>query len=153
MNSIRLPKNVKREDLINNGFYQIFEGNNVGIHFWVSKNTFAHSCNFTITPLFHIYNKDSGQNRRIIEVSNGRQTVLLSPQSKAFMSLGLFRDAVFDEGPFLFQGAQGHLNKLNTWMAPRFPRANEVENLGWQPQEFFAFADGAYYDGRFKKPT
>lgn len=141
---IKLPKGVNRGEFNMYGFYMLRDGDRTGIYFGSGKKAEAQS-NFTIRPLFHIYSQESDRNRRIYEIDNGQEKRLMAPPSKTLIKLEAFKEVVFAEGNFLFEGSNTHLKKIINYMSSRFPRATEVANAGWQKRaELFAFADGIF---------
>jgi hypothetical protein len=150
---VKLPKGVSREEFNMYGFYMLNDGDRTGIYFMNSnaKKAMAES-NFTIRPLFHIYSQESDRNRRIYEINNGLEKRLMAPPSKTLIKLEAFKEVVFAEGNFLFEGTNVHLKKIVNYMSSRFPRATEIANPGWQKRsELFAFADGIFDGRKFKK--
>lgn len=150
---VKLPKGVSREEFNMYGFYMLNDGDRTGIYFMNSnaKKAMAES-NFTIRPLFHIYSQESDRNRRIYEINNGHEKRLMAPPSKTLIKLEAFKEVVFAEGNFLFEGTATHLKKIVNYMSSRFPRAVEIANPGWQKRsELFAFADGIYNGRKFLK--
>lgn len=142
---IKLPPGVQA-DYYKYGFYQWEDGDKSGLYFMGRDMKPVQKSNCTIKPLFHIYSQDSNQNTRIIKINNGTDERVINPTSKAFISTQTFSELLWSEGNFLFYGEKIHLHKLITYLGPRFPLAIQINVLGWQPEGFFAFADGIFTD-------
>ena len=148
---VKLPPGVNRADYNRHGFYQREDGDKTGIYFANASRKPDQQSNCTIKPLFHIYSQEKDQNTRILQINNGHETRIINPPSNALMNLQGFKETLFREGNFLFFGNVGHLLRMVTYMGPRFPRAVQLNVLGWQNDgKFFAFADGIFTD-RFTK--
>lgn len=146
-NKVKLPNGVDRKEFNRYGFFQVEDGDNTGIFYSGEDGKPKQQSNCTIRPLFHIYSQDSDQNTRILKINNGIETRVINPPSKSLINLQSFKEILFREGNFLFFGAAGHLVKLINFLAPRFPRAVQLNTLGYQSDgNFFAFADGIYTD-------
>lgn len=146
---VPLPEGVNREEFEKHGFYGISKDGKAGYYFW---NTGAHKfiafSNFVITPLHHIYSKMD--NKRLVEIDNGRYKTILDLPSKALVGIQQFRELMYQEGNYRFDGNATHLNKIVAKISEQFPRCEELKTLGWQQEGFYAFSDGIY-NGNFMK--
>ena len=146
---VPLPEGVSREEFEKHGFYGLSEKGKAGYYFW---NTGAHKfiafSNFVITPLHHIYSKMD--NKRLVEIDNGRYKTILDLPSKALVGIQQFRELMYQEGNYRFDGNATHLNKIVAKISEQFPRCEELKTLGWQNEGFYAFSDGIF-NGSFMK--
>lgn len=99
--------------------------------------------NFIIEPLFHIYSKTD--NKRLVRVRNtNHNESVIDVSSKALVQPAQFQEVLFDEGNYLFEGSKQHFYRILRKLGENFPVANEIKTLGWQPEGFYAFANGIY---------
>lgn len=144
-----LPKGVDREEFERHGFYELTEKGKAGYYFWQSgAHKFQAFSNFVIQPLHHIYSKMD--NKRLVEIDNGRYKTILDLPSKALVGIQQFRELMYAEGNYRFDGNAAHLNKIVAKISEKFPRCEELKTLGWQPEGFYAFSDGIY-NGAFMR--
>lgn len=145
---VKLPDGVDRDEFQQFGFYGLVNGKKTGYYFYDGQK-FTAKTNFTIRPLFHIYGSD---NKRLIEITNGRNKGILEMPSKNFVSIQAFKETMYNEGNYITVNFTGlHLDKINSMLAERFPKCYELKNLGWQPEGFWAFADGVVEGENFVK--
>jgi DNA primase len=144
-----LPAWVNKEHYHTYGFEELIDGDNTGYYFGGIKSVQQYT-NFIITPLFHIDSKDD--NRRMIQITNGRETKVLELESKKLISLDQFQSAIFDEGFFVCEGGfnRTHLLKIVQKIGRKFPRCHELKELGWQPEGFWAYSNYAF-NGELRK--
>lgn len=151
-NEVALPAWVKdKDEFFSTGFAARIDGLNTGYYFGSSTQRLTKLTNFVINPLFHIYSKEN--NKRMIEITNGKTTKILEMPSRAMISVDQFENAIFDEGYFVTDGGfnKGHLKKLlGSWGEEKFPLCYELRTLGWQHEGFFAFSNYAF-NGELKK--
>lgn len=146
-----LPKWVKEHDLYANGFVQNFENSKehpMGMYFLNNNGSgITRSTNFTVKPLYHLY--DSINNRRLIEVSNYRQTSFIEMPSRAMISLDAFEIALIEKGAFTTDPTftKANFKRMAAWMSDNMRKAYELKTLGWQTLEgFFAFSNKVIYN-------
>lgn len=147
-----LPGWVQDKDqFFQDGFVARVDGYHTGYYFGSATSKLTRLTNFVLKPLFHIYSKQD--NKRMVEVTNGRSTKILEMPSKAMISLDQFRTALFDEGHFVTEGGftQSHLLKLVGKYGDQFPLCWELKTLGWQPEGFWAYSNYAFADGILKR--
>lgn len=120
------------------GFY--VEGNK----YWFATNQgFVKGTNFVMEPLFHIYSMTN--NRRLIRITNEyEKSVLVDISSDAFTSVEKFQSIVYSEGNYLIFINNNLFKKLLSHIGEKFPKCFEIKTFGWQPEGFWAFADGCY---------
>jgi hypothetical protein len=133
-----------REDLEEHGFYE-----DRNCYWFLEGRGPTQGSNFVIEPLFHIYSKTD--NKRLIRIKNtfGRESVLDLP-SAAMVSPQKFQDVIFEEGNYLFMAGKPQFFRVLQKIGESFPVANEIKTLGWQPEGFWAFANGMLVDGTYK---
>lgn len=148
-NEVKLPKGANYEDYQHYGFCEIASGKETGYHFTSDGKTFRKDSNFIIKPLFHV--KSQTDNKRIIQIKNKRQEIILDLPSKALMSQQLFADSVYEQGNFIFHGSKVSFQKVVGKISEKMPTCHEIKTLGWQDDQFFAFSNGAIIDDRFHK--
>ena len=142
-----LPKWVDKDKYYALGFDSRIDGpENTGIYFSTSAGP-RQLTNFTIKPLIHVFTQDD-DNRRLTEVHNGYQAVVIQLPSKAFSSMDAFESILMDQGVyFTYDGfSKSHLNKLKSVYLKEYPKCYELKTLGWQPEGFFAFTNLIYTD-------
>lgn len=125
--------------LENYGFY---EKNNS--YYFATSSVYTKGTNFKIEPLFHIYSMTN--NRRLIRITNDKGiTVLCDVPSDAMVSVDKFQNFLYNEGTFLLFITNQLFKKLLLFLGDEnFPKCFEIKTFGWQPEGFYAFADGAY---------
>jgi len=106
--------------------------------------------NFIMEPLFHI--KDSLNPKRIYRLKNefGLEE-LVELKQEDLVSLQKFMVRIEGLGNFIWKASQRELNKLKSYLYEKTETAEEVRQLGWQRQGFFAFGNGIFYEGKFIK--
>ena len=106
--------------------------------------------NFIMRPLFHI--KDSINPKRLFMLKNefGVEN-LIELKQEDLVSIQKFMVRVEGMGNYIWKASQRELNKLKSYLYEKTETAEEITQLGWQRQGFFAFGNGIYYDGHFLK--
>ena len=138
-------KAFSKEGFTKYGFYESGGG------YWaLSGQTEVRWSNFTMRPLFHI--KDAINPRRLYELSNecGSHEVVELKQED-LVSLSKFRQKVEGLGNYIFEAGEPSLIKLKRYLYEQTQTAQEVTQLGWQRQGFYAWGNGAFYQGSFIK--
>ena len=145
----RLPTWVDKNQLFENGFVQLktpTKNNAVGLY--VQEGAFERITNFTIDPLFHIF--ESSNNRRLVEVSNGIRQAVVEIPTGALVNQSIFETELLNKGNFmtLHNFTKKHFKRLTGWLSEKMPIAFELKTLGWQPEGFFAYSNAVYHDGQ-----
>lgn len=143
----KVPHYVNKEETMQSGFYADENPGLVGMWFW-ENGGFDLRTNCTLTPIMHIYSKDKLENRRIIELYNGKPDgrIAIEIENKAFQSLEAFEAALWNEGDYItYNLNKFHLQKIRNKFSSRFPKCWELKFLGWQPEGFFAYANMIYH--------
>ena len=112
--------------------------------YWFStQQGFVEGTNFVVDPLFHIYSPTN--NRRLIRITNEHNySILCDIPSDAMVSVDNFQKFLFSEGNFLIFINNNQYKKLLRYVGEKFPKCFEIKTFGWQPEGFWAYADGAY---------
>lgn len=138
-------KAFSKEGFTKYGFYESGGG------YWsLNGQTELRWSNFTMRPLFHI--KDAINPKRIYELRNesGLKEIVELKQED-LVSLTKFRQRVEGLGNYIFEANEQCLIKLKRYLYEQTQTATEVTQLGWQKQGFYAFGNGALYQGTFIK--
>lgn len=144
----RLPAWVDRHQLEVNGFVQLTKPTTdykAGIYFINTKTRSLYSItNFTIAPLYHIY--DQNNNRRLIEIDNTHRSAVVELPTQAMVNQGSFEAELMNKGNFMCNEflARSEYKRLIAWMVNSMPIAYELKTLGWQPEGFFAYSNAVY---------
>lgn len=116
-------------------------------YFATPNNGFVEGTNFVMEPLYHIYSKDN--NRRLLRIINEYgYSVLCDVPSAALVKVDTFQNFLYSEGNFLIFIQNNQFKKLLRYIGERFPKCSEMKTFGWQPEGFWAFANGIY-NGRW----
>jgi len=127
------------------GFYEEHGG------YWaLNGQTATRWSNFTMRPLFHI--KDAINPKRLYELRNESGIKeLVELKQEDLVSLSKFRQRVEGLGNYIFEANETCLIKLKRFLYEQTQTAVEITQLGWQRQGFYAFGNGALYQGKFIK--
>lgn len=144
----RLPTWVDKNELFDTGFCQLkapTKTNAVGIY--VQEGKFERVTNFTIDPLFHIF--EQSNNRRLVEVSNGKRQAVVEIPTQALVNQSIFETELLNKGNFmtLHNFSKKNFKRLTGWLSEKMPIAFELKTLGWQPEGFFAYSNAVWHDG------
>jgi DNA primase len=141
--------NLSPEQLEDMNSYQHFVRKN---SIWYSNGgAIQRISNFNIIPIIHS-NTSSGHFKlfQIENVFGVKTTIHLT--TKDLNDLRAFKVAVEGKGNFIFKGNQQALDCIKERLYANTLYSEEIEILGWQPQEFWAWADGVTTpDGKYKK--
>jgi len=97
--------------------------------------------NFIITPIIHSNN--SAGHFKLFEIKNESRLVRqISLETKDLNDVKRFKNAVEAKGNFIFKGTQYQLDNIKECLYMNTTYSNEVENLGWQQEGFWAWASG-----------
>ena len=147
-----LPAWVDRKQLELNGFVQLVkdtESFKAGIYFLNAKymNLYQVS-NFTLKPLFHIY--EAYNNRRLVEIDNVFSNNVVELPTNALSTQNMFEIELMHKGNFHCneQLAKSEFKRLTGWLLRSMPIAYELKTLGWQPEGFFAYSNAVHHDGQ-----
>lgn len=145
MQQLGLPEGADHEQFLKDRFCEV--GNQ---YYFQGRNGFFPGTNCKITPLFHIQGKRD--NKRLCEVINtNNQKKLIDIESDSFVSFSDFKKQLIRLGYFIFLSGTNttHFDLLAQKILKEFATALELQNMGWHPKGFFAFANGAFWNGEF----
>ncbi|WP_422105547.1 DNA primase [Winogradskyella sp.] len=148
--NLRLPKGADKEEYLQHGFVTV--GNSY--HFQRTNGGFFQGTNFKLQPLFHI--QGDKENKRLCEITNHKsKKKLIDFDSDMLANFSEFRRYLFRIGGFMFLTHEGvrteHFDKFVYRYEEEFQPALELLTMGWNRKGFFAFADGVYWQGKFRK--
>lgn len=97
--------------------------------------------NFILIPEFHVL--DSVLSRRIFTIENDRgDKKIIELRPEELVSNDKFRAKLIDTGNFSWKGGKDDLMKLVSYLMANTDTAQQIRQLGWQQQGFFAFGNG-----------
>ena len=142
------PMNLDKEQLNDLNRYQHYFDKNAMYH--ISKTGhIAKISNFVITPIIHS-NTSSGPFKLFEMVNEHDLKVNISLDTKDLNDLRRFKCAVEEKGNFIFKGQQNELDDIKERLYSHTTYSCEIEQLGWQSEGFWAWADGVTTtDGKF----
>lgn len=115
---------------------------NTGYYFMTQSGSYELIGNFVLEPLFHIKGEES---KRFVKILQGETNRVLLLDSRSFGGVDTFGNALWDEGGLVFSYAnRRNFDTLKKYWAHKFPTCYELEQLGWQPEGFWAFSNKIY---------
>ncbi len=120
--------------------------------FRTSENTLIKVANFYMEPLFQVWTLDMSRNKRVVRLNHAElgNSEFVEMPSAGMMDFATFKKFLWNQGGYVFsKGKNYHHEIILESIALQFPKALEFDNFGWQPEGFFAFANGIYADGQF----
>ena len=147
--NLRLPAGADKEEYFEHGFVTVDNC----YHFQRSNGSFFQGTQFKFQPLFHI--QGDKENKRLSEITNvlGKKK-LIDFDSDMLANFSEFRKYLFRIGGFMFLTHNGvkteHFDKFVYRFEDQFQPALELLTLGWNKQGFYAFADGVFWEGKFR---
>lgn len=102
--------------------------------------------NFVLKPLFHI--KDALNPKRLFHIRNyaGAEEII-ELKIEDLVSIQKFKLRIEGLGNYIWQGSDSDLTKLKKFLYEQTETAQEITQLGWHADEFFAYGNGCYSDG------
>ena len=142
--SVKQNKTLDRDLYQRYGFY---EENNC--YFSIGKEGEDRQwSNFTMEPMFHI--KDHLLPKRLYKIRNAsRAEEIIELKQEDLVSLAKFKQRVEGLGNYIWLAKEEHLTKLKMFLYEQTETATEITQLGWQRKGFFAFGNGAYFNGQW----
>jgi DNA primase catalytic core len=141
-----IPAGVDPNEIEKWGFYA---DNNE--YLFRTKDGFQKLSNFVMRPIFHV---DSViDSKRIYELENvyGYKTVI-DFDMQEMTSIQAFQRNIEGKGNFIFWGTIAHFQKLKRKLYQETRTCQEIKNLGWQKEGFWAWSNGKTTDeGRFEE--
>lgn len=150
LKGIKLPDGAEQEEYMEgHGFVTV--GNSY--HFQKNDNDFIQGTTFKMEPLFHI--QGDKENKRLCEITNLRgKKKLIDFDSDMLANFNDFRRFLFKIGGFMFLTHNGirteHFDKFVYRYEEQFEPALELITMGWNKKGFFAFANGVFWEGKFR---
>jgi DNA primase catalytic core len=132
-----LPEGIDISSYEKYGFY---EYNN---EYYIRDNSGGSKriSNFIMKPIFHI--RSGGEPKRIFELINFRgHQIVVDFDMKEMTSINNFKKNIEGHGNFLYWGNEQHMFKLKAKLYEHTRTCQEIVNLGWQKEGFFAWANG-----------
>lgn len=131
-----IPEDINASDFEKWGFYDYKNE-----YYFRTKNGIERFSNFVMKPVFHI---DSiYDSKRIYEMTNAHgYRVVINLDMNEMTSLQGFQRNIEAKGNFLFTGQMAHFQKLKAKLYEETRTCQEVKNLGWQKEGFWAWANG-----------
>ena len=151
LKGIQLPEGANKEEYLEgHGFVTV--GNSYHFH-RINSNNFFQGTTFKLEPLFHI--QGDKENKRLCEITNLRgKKKLIDFDSDMLANFNEFRKYLFRIGGFMFLTHNGlrteHFDKFVYRFEEQFEPALELLTMGWNRKGFYAFANGVYWEGRFR---
>ena len=145
---------------VDQGFFQRYgffpaqnkTGNKIFYVFRTLDNTLVKVGNFFLEPLFQVYDLDPAKNKRIVELFHSELNTAEYVEFKSgdMVELQQFKKFLWNNGGYIFtNGKPFHHEKILESIALQFPKCWEFSTFGWQPEGFFAFANGIIADNAF----
>ena len=136
-------KTLDKELLDKYGFY---EENNC--YYSVSSSGDYQWSNFVMEPMFHI--KDAIAPKRLYKIRNiNRQEEIIELKQEDLVSLAKFKQKIEGLGNYIWLAKEEQLTKLKMFLYEQTETAQEIVQLGWQKQGFFAYGNGIYADKKW----
>lgn len=138
---------LNQEQLNDLNHYQHYYKNSSIYH--VSGGSIQKISNFVIIPIIH--SNTSGAHFKLFEMTNEfGLKVSISLDTKDLNDVRRFKCAVEEKGNYVFKGDQRQLDNIKERLYSNTIYCNEIEQLGWQPEGFWAWANGVTtLDGKF----
>lgn len=107
--------------------------------------------NFILEPLFHIEDETNGT--RLFRMRNSMGDVrVIELRESDLCSLSAFTQRVGSAGNFVWRAKADKLNNVKEYTYAKTRTAERIRKLGWDiAGEFFAFGNGIFVDGKFKR--
>jgi DNA primase len=142
------PMNLTKEQFDDMNKYQHYADKNSMYHM-AKTGHMMKVANFVILPIIHS-NTATGH-FKLFEMTNEFGLKLnISLDTKDLNDVRRFKCAVEEKGNFVFKGTQFELDNIKERLYANTTYSNEIEQLGWQSEGFWAWADGiTTTDGKF----
>lgn len=153
-----LPDYVEENDeykrmLSRYGFYPLLSKSKNEPVCYMFKNEsggYGRVCDFFMTPLLHVYDKDPELNKRIVKITSMapeiRKAKYVEWKSSVFANMATFRAALVNEGAYNFEnGNIKNYDKIWTWMSHQFKTCFQLRTFGQQKEGFFAWSNAIFH--------
>ncbi len=132
-----IPDDVDDDEFGRWGFY----AHKNEYFFQLKDGSVAKVSNFVMKPLFHVISVYDS--KRIFEITNYRgHKVVCNFDMSEMTSLQKFCKHIEEKGNFLWWGAEAHMSRLKLKLYEETKTCNEIRNLGWQKEGFWAWSNG-----------
>ncbi len=133
-----IPKSISQEHFDKYGFYE--DHNCI---FFATKNGIVKGANFILQPLFHVASVNNSKRLyRIINEANFAKIIELKQDE--LVNLSKFKIRVESLGNFLWYLGESELGKYKSWLYEKTDTCEEIIQLGWQKDGFWAWGNGIY---------
>jgi len=142
-----LPAYVDRNDFYRKGYFaaQNREGKEVLYMFRSKEDGLFVASNFVINMIGHLYHNDNSKNKRIIRITDEyARDFFMEIESATIRSFNDFSNRIYNESNLFFFGSKRQYEVLLKHVSNNIPKWIELEILGQNKDDFFAFADGIY---------
>jgi len=144
------PLNLNQEQLRDLNQYSHFFRDH-SIHHIGKMGHVTKISNFTIIPIIHS-NTSSGHFKLFEMTNEFGLKVNISLDTKDLNDVRRFKCACEEKGNFVFKGQQNELDDIKERLYANTTYSSEIEQLGWQSDGFWAWADGVTtMDGEFTR--
>ena len=142
------PMNLTNDQLYDLHKYQHYYDKNSMYHM-AKTGHMMKVANFVISPIIH--SNTSTGHFKLFEMTNEFNLKLnISLDTKDLNDVRRFKCAVEEKGNFVFKGTQLELDNIKERLYANTTYSNEIEQLGWQSEGFWAWANGiTTNDGKF----
>ena len=138
-------------DLRQYGFYEEKAGEGFGYWGQTEKGGDVQWSNFTMRPLFHIRDEDRPKRLFWLKNGSGRED-LVEMTMGDLNSPSPFRHKIEGVGDYVWLGGDRELLRLKRYLYHQTETARLVGQMGWNARGgFYAFGNGLYTDGAFRK--
>jgi|GEM_PF-1031927 len=151
MRGIQLPDGADEKEFME-GYGFVTVGNQ---YFFqnIKDKYFFEGTTFKLEPLFHI--QGDKENKRLCEIVNVRgKKKLIDFDSEMLANFNEFKKYLFKIGGFMFLTQNGfrteHFDRFVYRFEDQFEPALELLTMGQNPKGFYAFANGVYWEGKFR---
>jgi len=131
-----IPAGVSLADYEKYGFYE-----HDCCYFFRTSQGPRRGSNFIMEPLFHIVSMNNS--KRLYKITNEHGFIqVIELLQKDLISISCFKLRVESLGNFLFEGNDADLCKLKRYLYDNTESCNEIVQLGWQKDGFWAWSNG-----------
>lgn len=128
----------KERDYWKYGFYEGEGERDLNKYFFGNGESVS---NFIIVPIFHI--RSVGDSRKLFILKNSRNEISkIDVEIGDFTSVNVFRKILEGTGNYVFEGDDRQFIKIRKKLYDNTKYCNKIDNLGWQKQGFWAWANG-----------
>jgi len=114
-----------------------------------SKHAFREVSNFSIEIIQHINSDEDERSIRLVRMINEHgTTITYDTQSTNFVELNSFKRMVESKGNYRFRGDRTDYERIKHKLYEEMGDGRLIEQLGWQPEGFWAFNNAVIIDGK-----